>query len=196
MGDAAAFSFYPGKNLGTWGEGGAVTTDDSELARKIRLIRDHGSPQKYVHEIVGANFRINEFEAAVLGVKLPHLVSWNDQRNAVAKEYDVLLKEVSDVITIPRVAKDKRHVWHLYVVRSPKRDGLAAYLREQGIQTGIHYPTSLHLTPAYRHLGYKKGDFPNAEKAQSEILSLPMYPELPKENITYVADAIKKFYAR
>lgn len=192
FGKLAAFSFYPGKNLGAWGEGGSVVTNDDSLADKIRLLRDHGSRIKYRHDIVGGNFRIDEFQGAVLAVKLPHLENWNSQRRENAKKYLAQLANVKNIM-VPRVLEKNVPVWHLFVIRSSMRDGLMNFLKEKGVQTGMHYPTPLHLTIAYADLGYKLGDFPVAEKVQSEILSLPMYAELSGDDINYVAECIKEF---
>lgn len=195
MGDCAAFSFYPGKNLGAWGEGGAVTTAQPVLAEKMKYLRDHGSRVKYHHEVIGGNFRMNEMQGAVLGVKLKHLESWNEGRRARAEQYTTALAEMKD-ISCMQTAEGNIPVWHLFVIRSEKRDALLACLRERDIQVGMHYPTPLHLTQAYEALPYSKGDFPIAEKIQSEIMSLPMYAELPETGVQRVVDTIKAFYAQ
>ncbi len=193
FGDAAAFSFYPGKNLGAWGEGGAVITNDDQLAKKISILRDHGSARKYEHELIGGNFRLDEFQSAVLTVKLPYLNTWNEQRRRNAAFYMELLGS-NPAVTLP-VVKQGMPVWHLFVVRIQNRIELIDYLSKHDIQTGVHYPTPLHLTRACEGLGYHAGDFPIAEKVQSEIVSLPMYPELSKEEIKYVCRTINAFTA-
>ncbi len=193
LGDAAAFSFYYSKNLGAYGEGGFITTNDEEIARRVRMMRDHGSEQRYHHDLVGWNGRLDELQAAVLRVKLPHLERWNALRREHASLYDALLAG-SSVVT-PTVAPANRHVYHLYVVRAPRRDALCSWLRERGIATGIHYPIPIHLQRAYAHLGYWPGDLPVTEEAAAEIVSLPMYPELEAEEIAYVADAVHAFAA-
>jgi len=192
MGKCGAFSFYPGKNLGAWGEGGAIATNDDGLADKIRLIRDHGSRKKYYHEIVGGNFRMNEFQGAVLSTKIKYLEEWNESRRKNAKLYLELLNHNSGII-VPFVEEYNKPAWHLFVVRVQERDKFITYSNNKGIQTGIHYPFPLHLTDAFRHLGYKDGDFPIAEKVQREIVSLPMYPELESGQVKCAADVINKY---
>ncbi len=190
---AAAWSFYPGKNLGTWGEGGAITTNDEAIYNDAKKYRDHGSGQKYYHDMIGYNYRMSEFQAAVLNVKLDFIERWTEQRRNNARLYTELLKDVDEVIT-PYEADECYHVYHLYVVRAPERNRLQSYLKDKGIASGIHYPLPLHLTGAYKHLGYEKGSFPVAEKLAEEIVSLPMYPELTKEKIEMVCEAIRSFY--
>ena len=185
---AGCFSFYPGKNLGAYGEGGAVVTNDAEVARRVRLLRDHGSEQKYRHEIVGYNFRLEGIQGAVLNVKLGHLDRWNDLRRAHAARYNELLAESG--LTLPREMAYARHIYHLYVVQTDERDALQKRLTEAGVQTGIHYPIPIHLQPAYASLGYKAGDFPESEKQARRVLSLPMFPELTDEQIEKVTEAI------
>ncbi len=194
LGDLAAFSFYYSKNLGAYGEGGMVTTGDDELARRLRMLRDHGSPERYRHEVVGMNARLDEVQAAVLRAKLPHLERWNALRRANAAHYDSLLARLEAVIP-PAAAPYAEPVYHLYVIRARDRDGLQAWLRERGIGTGIHYPVPCHLQPAFRYLGYRPGDLPATEQAAGEILSLPMYPELRAEQRVYVAGAVHDYYA-
>jgi len=193
MGKAAAWSFYPGKNLGAWGEAGALTTNDELIYRKVLKLRDHGSEKKYYHDLIGFNYRMSEFQASVLNVKMGHIEEWTEKRRLNAYRYNQRLGEIDSVI-IPAVLDGVRHVYHLYVIRAKKRDKLQAYLKENGIGTGLHYPFPLHLTGAYSHLGYKKGDFPMAEKLADEILSLPMYAELTEEQIDYVCGKIIDFY--
>ena len=195
MGVAGCFSFYPGKNLGAFGEAGAVVTDNEELAKKIKVLRDHGQPQKYHHDVIGWNGRMDGIQGAVLSVKLRHLDKWNEARRANAKKYDKLLAGVNG-IRLP-VEKDyARHVYHLYAVRDPKRNALMAYLNDRGVATGIHYPVPLHMTKAYAYLNHKTGSFPVAELAASEFVSLPMYPELTGDQIAYVCDCIKEFHSK
>ncbi|GAB4376752.1 MAG: DegT/DnrJ/EryC1/StrS family aminotransferase [Calditrichia bacterium] len=192
IGHAAAFSFYPGKNLGAYGEAGAVTTNSDEAARFVRMYRDHGSAEKYLHEFEGYNMRMEGFQAAVLKVKLKYLEEWNEARRKNARLYQQLLRNVEEVI-LPIEAEYGRHVYHLYVIRVKDRQGLQQFLAEKGIATGYHYLLPLHLQKAYAHLGYKKGDFPVTEKVMSEIISLPMYPELSEEQIAYVAEKVMEF---
>jgi len=195
FGRCAAFSAYPGKNLGTWGEGGMVVTDDDSIAEKIRLMRDHGSRKKYHHEIVGGNFRMSEFQAAVLSTKLKYLDEWNEGRRKNADIYAELLKGNPDII-LPTVEENSRPIWHLFVVRikGKGRDVMIEHLKKHGIQSGIHYPFPLHMTEAYGHLGYSRGDLPVAERVQDEIISLPMYAELEREDIDAVCEAIESFF--
>jgi dTDP-4-amino-4,6-dideoxygalactose transaminase len=188
LGRAGCFSFYPGKNLGAYGEGGAVVTNDEEVARKVRLLRDHGSERKYHHEIVGYNFRLEGMQGAVLSVKLKYLDRWNDLRREHAARYDELLKESG--LRLPREMDYARHVYHLYVVQTDERDALQTSLNEAGVQTGIHYPIPIHLQPAYASMGHKAGDFPEAESQARRVLSLPMFPELTDEQMASVAKVI------
>jgi dTDP-4-amino-4,6-dideoxygalactose transaminase len=193
LGHMAAYSFYFSKNLGAYGEGGLVTTNDDVLARKVHMLRDHGSPERYHHEMVGLNGRLDEIQAAVLRAKLPHLANWNAKRRAHVARYADLLADIEGVIT-PDIAPYAEHVFHLYVVRVAQRDELRACLRERDIGAGIHYPVPCHLQPAFGQLGYKKGDLPVTEKVVGEILSLPMYAELTEEQQVYVVGAIREFY--
>jgi dTDP-4-amino-4,6-dideoxygalactose transaminase len=194
---AGCFSFYPGKNLGAMGEGGAVTTDDEEIARRARLLRDHGSERKYRHEIVGYNFRMEGIQGAVLNAKLAHLEGWNDLRRAHAARYNELLGALGGgggrSLTLPREAEYARHVYHLYVVQTDERDALQKHLAAAGVQTGIHYPVPVHLQPAYSSLGYREGDFPEAERQAARVLSLPMFAELTAAQIERVAEATLSF---
>jgi dTDP-4-amino-4,6-dideoxygalactose transaminase len=192
LGDAAAFSFYYSKNLGAYGEGGFITTNDDELGRRMRMIRDHGSGERYHHDLIGLNGRLDEIQAVVLRVKLPHLNEWNTLRRQHAAQYNPLLKS-TQVIT-PVELPENRHIYHLYVVRLPNRDALQTHLKEQGIFTGIHYPIPCHLQQAFAYLGYKPGDFPVTEDVVGKILSLPMFAELNEDQIRTVTDSIKKFY--
>lgn len=194
FGAAACFSFYPGKNLGAYGDAGAVATDRDDLAGTLRKLRDHGSEKKYAHDLIGFNSRLDGLQAAVLLVKLNRLRQWNERRLAHAALYSDLLSGVADVKT-PTVRTGATHVFHLYVIRVPAehRDGLRGYLQERGIATGIHYPVPLHLTPAFAALGYRPGTFPVAEQSARTVLSLPMFPELRREQIVYVAEQVASF---
>jgi dTDP-4-amino-4,6-dideoxygalactose transaminase len=189
MSDIACFSFYPGKNLGAAGDGGAITTNDAKLAETVRLLRDHGSRKKYEHEIVGHNFRLDSVQAAILSVKLPHLDSWNAARKHHAALYTKQMAGVSNIVT-PFVSPDCESVFHLYVVQVPNRDKVQNALRDANIQSGIHYPVPIHLQPAYKHLGHKAGDFPVAERLANNILSLPMYAELTEAQQKYVVQVL------
>jgi len=191
IGKAAAFSFYPGKNLGACGEAGAVTTNDPHLAQKIRMLRDHGQAEKYHHEIEGYNGRLDAIQAGFLRVKLSHLSEWNRQRREKAETYRKLLSSVDGLI-LPFEPPWVRAVHHLYVVRAQDRQDLQNYLKIAGIGTGIHYPIPLHLQKAYRFLGYDKKDFPVATKVASEILSLPMYPQLTSSGQEIVVRTLKE----
>jgi dTDP-4-amino-4,6-dideoxygalactose transaminase len=191
LGDAAGFSFYFSKNLGAYGEGGFISTNDSELAAKIRMIRDHGSNVRYHHEMVGLNGRLDEVQAVVLRAKLPHLADWNTARREHAARYADLLKKLP--VKTPVEASGSRHIYHLYVIQTARRDQLQAYLKEQGIFTGIHYPVPVHLQKAVDYLGYKPGSLPVTERVTGEILSLPMFAELTDEQIEYVATHVGKF---
>jgi dTDP-4-amino-4,6-dideoxygalactose transaminase len=189
MGDAAAFSFYPGKNLGACGEAGAITTNNEGMARTMRMLRDHGQAQKYYHSVEGYNGRLDAIQAGFLTVKLRHLAYWNSKRREAAQRYDELLSS-AEHITRPYCSGNMRAVYHLYVVRVQDREAVQKKLAGSGIGTGIHYPVPLHLQDAYRHLDYAKGSFPVSEKVASEILSLPMYPQLRHEQIRRVAQAL------
>ena len=192
FGSAAAFSFYPGKNLGACGEGGAVTTEDDGIAREIRMIRDHGQAKKYYHDIEGYNGRLDAIQAGILSVKLKHLADWNEQRRACARRYNELLAGV-DGVTIPFEPEWSRAVYHLYVIRTKDRDRLQQDLASGGIFTALHYPIPLHLQKAYENGQYGKGDFPVTERVAEEILSLPMFPGLTEEQQVRVADGIKNW---
>lgn len=190
-GDAGCFSFYPGKNLGAYGDAGMVVTQNPEIAEKIRMLRNYGQKVKYEHLIEGFNSRLDSMQAAILRVKLRKLGDWNAARRALAREYTANLKDL-DVIT-PCEMDGIKHNYHLYVIRVKDRDALLNKLRENGISAGIHYPIPVHLQEAYRELGYKKGDFPVAERYANEILSLPMFPELTCEQVAYVCEVIEDF---
>ncbi len=193
MGRAAAFSFYPGKNLGACGEAGAVTTSDEVLARRIRMLRDHGQVQKYYHEIEGYNGRLDAMQAGILGIKLKHLADWNRKRRENACCYQQLFAPLADSITLPHEPPWARAVYHLYVIRVPNRDQLKMHLSAAQVGTGIHYPIPLHLQKAYRSLGYKEGDFAVAERVAPEILSLPMYPQLQFDQLSRIAREVMDF---
>ncbi len=192
LGDAAAFSFYYSKNLGALGEGGFITTNDPEINRKARMIRDHGSERRYYHDLIGFNGRLDEVQAVVLRAKLPHLPEYNRLRREHAKLYNQLL--AGSPVQTPVECPENEHIYHMYVIKAPRRDELQAYLKEKGVGTGIHYPVPIHLQNAMEILGYKAGDFPVTEKAVSEILSLPMYAELTDEQIRSVTSAVRAFY--
>ena len=192
MGRAAAFSFYPGKNLGALGEGGAVSTNDAAIAAKIKMIREHGQAKKYYHDMEGYNGRLDSVQCGLLQVKLGHLAKWNAQRRDRAAEYDRLLAG-NEAITCPYEPSWSRAVYHLYVVRTADRDGLAQHLKEAGIGTGIHYPVPLHLQKAYAGMNYRETDFPVATRLAREILSLPMFPQLTAEQQARVTDEILGF---
>jgi len=192
-GVAGTFSFYPGKNLGAYGDGGAIISNDDDFARRARMFACHGSLQKYVHEIEGINSRLDSLQAVVLKIKLGHIDDWNRARNRHALKYNELLAGVKPIKT-PRLRPDTFHIFHLYVIRAERRDDLAAFLKTKGVATGIHYPYALPLMPAYAYLGHKPADFPSAFACQNDILSLPMYPELTDEMIAHVAESIKEYY--
>lgn len=193
MGHAAAFSFYPGKNLGACGEAGAVTTNDEVLAQKVRMLRDHGQSRKYYHEMEGYNGRLDALQAGILQIKLHHLPEWNQKRRQIAARYNGLLREVSTSLVLPCEPSWSRAVHHLYVVRTAKRNELQEHLTKSGIGTGIHYPIPVHLQKPYRSMGFKEGDFPVAEKAAAQVLSLPMYPGLSLTQQNRVVEEIARF---
>jgi dTDP-4-amino-4,6-dideoxygalactose transaminase len=188
IGDIGCFSFYPGKNLGAAGDGGAITTTNEEYARTVRMQRDWGSEQKYLHVIKGFNFRLDEIQAAILRVKLRRLEAWTELRRKHARAYDALLAETN--VRLPYASSEARHVYHLYAVRTLERDRVRSELIAAGIQAGIHYPIPVHLQPAYANLGYRRGDFPESERAADEVLSLPLYPELSARALDRVARAV------
>ncbi|HTT18298.1 MAG TPA: DegT/DnrJ/EryC1/StrS family aminotransferase [Candidatus Sulfotelmatobacter sp.] len=193
MGIAAAFSFYPGKNLGACGEAGAITTNNAELAKKVRMLRDHGQAKKYYHDIEGYNGRLDAMQAGFLHVKLRHLAKWNAQRQERAAEYNRLFANCDGGITLPYEPSWSRAVYHLYVIRTEDRDGLMAHLQKAGIGTGIHYPIPLHLQKAYRSFGYSAGDFSVCEKVAPQIASLPMFPQLTAEQQARVVAETVRF---
>ena len=195
LGEAACFSFYPGKNLGAFGDAGAVVTCDEEVASNVRLLRNHGRRDKYEHLIEGYNSRLDAIQAAILRVKLPCLERWNERRREAALLYDGLLGEDEGIIC-PQVAPESVHAYHLYVIRTAQRDRLRERLAGEGVSTGIHYPIPLHLQQAYRHLGYREGDFPVTEELAGEILSLPMYPEILPDQIRRIASLVRSEVAK
>ena len=193
MGRAAAFSFYPGKNLGACGEAGAATTNDAAIAKTMKMLRDHGQATKYYHDLEGYNGRLDAIQAGLLHVKLAHLPKWNTQRRERAAEYKCLLESAETAVVAPYEPSWSRAVYHLYVVRSADREGLMEHLKKAGIGTGIHYPIPLHLQKAYKAMGYSVGDFPVTEKAAAEIVSLPMFPQLIEEQQSRVVHEILNF---
>jgi dTDP-4-amino-4,6-dideoxygalactose transaminase len=192
IGDAGCFSFYFTKNLGAYGEGGIVVTDNPQIAEMVRLYRNHGHTSKYEHSVIGYNSRLDEVQSAILRIKLRHLDSCNDRRRIIADKYNKAL--ASTPLNLPVEVEGRRHVYHLYVVRCKNRDHLQKHLSDKGISTGIHYKNPVHLQSATRFLGYMEGDFPAAEAACREILSLPMYPELKEDDIQYIVESIKDFF--
>ena len=191
--DVACFSFYPGKNLGAYGDAGILTTNNEEIARKVRLLRNHGRiTKKYEHKIEGYSSRLDNLQAAILRVKLKYLNKWNDMRRKNAKKYNELLSNIDGII-IPYEADYAKHVYHLYVIRTENRDKLREELKSEGIATGIHYPIPLHLQPAYNYLGYKRGDFPVTEEYSKKILSLPMFAELTDKQIDEIVKLIRNY---
>ncbi len=191
MGRLAAFSFYPGKNLGALGDGGAVTTDDERLAGRLRLLRNYGARTKYEHEELGLNSRLDELQAALLSVKLPHLDGWNERRREIARRYLDALADVPELV-LPVEAEGVRHAWHLFVVRHPRRDALRSFLAGRGIETLIHYPVPPHLSGAYRARGFV---LPIAERLAAEVLSLPMGPHLSDDMVDTVVEGLRAFGA-
>ena len=195
IGDVGCFSFYPGKNLGAYGEAGAVVTNNPDLDKNVRMLRDHGQGKKYYHDLIGWNARMDGFQGAILSVKLKYLNAWNEARRRNAKLYNERLGN-TDGIVIPMESSDNKHVYHIYAIRVQDRDFLIKSLAEKDIHCGIHYPISLHLQEAYHSLGLDKGSFPVSEKVQAEFVSLPMFPELTREQIDYVASEIKHMVSR
>lgn len=192
IGNTGCFSFFPTKNLGGYGDGGLIATNDEVIYQKAKLLRVHGSAQKYYHEMIGHNSRLDEIQAVILRVKLKYLDTWIERRREIAKIYSENLKELD--IKVPEEKPYLKHVFHQYTIRVRKRDELQKYLYSKGIGTAIYYPLPLHLQKCYEDLGYKKGDFPEAEKASEEVLSLPMWPEMTDDEVYYVIDTIKEFY--
>jgi dTDP-4-amino-4,6-dideoxygalactose transaminase len=188
FGQIACFSFYPGKNLGAYGEGGALVTNDASVAQRVRSLRDHAQSQKYLHDETGYNYRMDSFQGAVLSIKLKHLDEWNAARSDCARQYTELLKDSS--YKVPAHISDSECVWHCYVIETPQRDRVRSVLQDVGIQSAVHYPVPVHLQKAYAHLGYRSGDLPVTEALCERCLSLPIYPELSKEKISRVASAL------
>jgi dTDP-4-amino-4,6-dideoxygalactose transaminase len=195
LADAGCFSFYPGKNLGAYGDAGMVVTNDAAIAEKVRLLRNYGQPEKYRHVTMGYNRRLDSLQAAVLRAKLPHLDQWNESRRHAARLYEELLGEVGEIKT-PYASEESAHVYHLYVIQSPQRDRLVGYLKDQGVSTGLHYPTPVHLQPCYAQLGMGAGSLPETEAIASRVVSLPMFAEITTEQIDYVCARIKKFFTQ
>ncbi|MBN2326541.1 MAG: DegT/DnrJ/EryC1/StrS family aminotransferase [Candidatus Omnitrophica bacterium] len=189
MGTAAAFSFYPGKNLGACGEAGAVTTNSPKLAQRVAMLRNHGQREKYIHELSGYNSRCDELQAAALSVKLKHLPKWNEMRRRCVQRYRQRLQNINGV-KLPHVLDGALPVWHLFVIQVANRDAVAQSLQERGVGVGFHYPVALHLQGAYRWMGHDKGAFPVTEEYTQKLLSLPMFPEMDEEQIDYVCDAL------
>jgi len=194
FGLAGTFSFYPGKNLGAYGDGGAIITNDDDFARRARLFANHGSQKKYIHEIEGINSRLDGLQAAILSVKLKYIDDWNKARYQHALKLNQLLSDIPQ-IKCPQIRPGSSHIFHIYCIRVTEREKLIDYLKSQGIATNIHYPYALPFAPAYANLGHQPEDFPVAYENQSQILSLPMYPELTEEQIEYISDSLHKFYS-
>jgi dTDP-4-amino-4,6-dideoxygalactose transaminase len=194
LGDAACFSFYPGKNLGAFGEAGAVVTNNAELRDKIRILRDHGQVRKYHHRMIGWNCRMDGIQGAVLRIKLRHLERGNQLRRSHAAHYDRALDSIEEVI-IPARTPGTRHVYHIYAIRVQDRDQVMRFLAEKGIECGVHYPVPIHLQEAYRSLGYERGDLPISERCAKEFLSLPMFPELTPAQVKMVVQGVKEAVA-
>jgi dTDP-4-amino-4,6-dideoxygalactose transaminase len=193
LGDAAAYSFYYSKNLGAYGEGGAAVTNSRAIATRLQLLRNHGSSTRYYHSLLGMNSRLDELQAAILRIKLRYLEQWNTARRALAEEYNKRLAAIAGV-SAPVEAADARHVYHLYVIRTEARDDLLDWLTRHGVHAGIHYPVPIHLQEACTDLGYKEGDFPVAERAAKEIISLPIYPELGIDEVNYICQTVADFF--
>ncbi|MCR4293411.1 MAG: DegT/DnrJ/EryC1/StrS family aminotransferase [Candidatus Kuenenia sp.] len=194
MGDTGCFSFYPSKNLGAYGDGGLVTANDDEMGALIKALRVHGSNARYYHEYVGINGRLDALQAAILHTKLKHLNEWSEKRRTVAAYYDEHLRGLP--VRLPEIMNGNTHIYHQYVIATPKRDLLKEYLSEQGIETVIYYPVPLHLQKCFGYLGYKPGDLPVSEKAANEVLALPVFPEITREEQDFVVEQIKDFFTR
>lgn len=194
FGDFGAFSFYPSKNLGAFGDAGAVVTDDPQKAEQLRFLRNYGQTERYYHKVKGINSRLDEMQAAILSVKLGYIEEWNQRRREIAALFEENIK--NDFVQLPEQNQDNEHVFHLYVVRSSHRDELRAFLQDNGIGIQIHYPVPCHLQEAYAELQYKPGDFPVAERCAAQVLSLPNYPELSDEEVLYICDMINRFKAK
>jgi dTDP-4-amino-4,6-dideoxygalactose transaminase len=192
-GNVNGTSFYPGKNLGALGDAGAVTTNDPDLAKSIKVLRNYGSEKKYYNEAIGYNMRLDEMQAAFLRVKLKHLVDWTRQRQLIASWYDLALKDLDDLV-LPKIASKAEHVYHLYVIRSSERDKLQEHLHNSGIGTLIHYPIPIHMQKSYNHLNYKKGSFPIAETIAESCLSLPIWPGMSESHVQQIVDVLRKYF--
>ncbi|MDI6851441.1 MAG: DegT/DnrJ/EryC1/StrS family aminotransferase [bacterium] len=191
FGDVGTFSFFPTKNLSCLGDGGLITTQDEAIYEIIKKLRVHGSPRKYYHETLGYNSRLDNLQAAFLRVKMKYIDKWNERRREIANIYN---RELSPYVKVPEVDEGNVHIYHQYTIRTERRDELKAFLNQRGIMTQVHYPIPLHLQPALSYLGYKEGDFPVAERATKEVLSLPVFPEMTDDEINYVIDSIKDFF--
>jgi dTDP-4-amino-4,6-dideoxygalactose transaminase len=192
----SAFSFYPSKNLGAFGDAGAITTNSKKLADKLKMLREYGGKSKYIYEVIGLNSRLDGLQAKILQMKLKHLLAWNKKRVSAAKYYTNELNKHFPFIITPASEHTKNSIYHLYVIRVPKRDALMQYLLANGIQVAVHYPLPLHLQPSLKYLGYKKGDFPNTELLSSEILSIPLFPAITRKQQNIILKAIKEFYSK
>lgn len=195
IGDMGCFSFYPGKNLGAYGEGGLVSTSRDDFLRTLRMLRDWGQEKKYHHEMLGYNARLEGLQGAVLRVKLRYLEGWTEARRRLAAEYRGHLAGC-DAVVLPREYEDRRHVYHIFAVRTPEREAFMRFLQERGVQSAIHYPFAVHTLPGYTDLGYRAGQFPHAERAAAEVVSLPMFPELSSDQVATVAGVVKEWAAR
>jgi dTDP-4-amino-4,6-dideoxygalactose transaminase len=194
LGHAGCFSFYPSKNLGAYGDGGMLVTNDAEIAEKVRMLRNYGQREKYHHVFLAYNRRLDTLQAAVLRVKLRRLDEWNAMRQRTAQLYSEFLQDQEDIITLPRAASDRSHVYHLYVIQHPQRDALLASFHEHGISAGIHYPLPVHLQPCYENLNVLRGSLPITESLAARVLSLPMFPELSVEQVQHVCHQLTKSY--
>jgi dTDP-4-amino-4,6-dideoxygalactose transaminase len=186
-----AVSFFPTKNLGCYGDGGAIVTNDDSLASRVRALRSHGSKTKYQHDMIGTNSRLDAIQAAILRVKLAHLDSWNERRRSIAGIYT---EQLGEFVEVPKIFEEREHIFHQYTIRCGKRDLLARHLKEKGIASAVHYPRPLHLQPAFSYLGHKAGDFPVSEQLSVEVLSLPVYPELTDREVEEVVEGVRSFY--
>ena len=190
---ATGFSFYPAKNLGAWGDAGAIITQDEGIATQVRLLRNHGSSRdKYCHEITAFNHRLDTLQAAILAIKLKYLDQWNESRREAAARYMQTLEGLD--LVLPMERPGSKHVYHLFVIRTPRRDALRDFLKPKGIDAGLHYPVPLHLQPAYSYLGHRAGDFPFAEQVAREVLSLPIFPGMTVAEVDCVAEAVREFF--
>jgi dTDP-4-amino-4,6-dideoxygalactose transaminase len=193
IGEIASFSFYPGKNLGAWGEAGAVTTNRDDLAEFVGMVRNQGQEKKYYHKVYGHNYRMEALQGAVLGVKMNHIAGWTEARRNVAAYYNEHLNGIEE-LSLPQEMEYAKHVYHLFVVQTKKREDLMKHLGDQGVASGLHYPVPNHLQECFLHLGYKQGQMPNSEQLASQCLSLPIYPEMTEEQMAYVVKSVKSYY--